>query len=96
MAQKGRNRLELAKTALLLNRMMGSFFFLAGNSSLILKSHLINPITKDYCEKLVPNALTPVRQNAIVARVVNGSQCISLFLTMKLKEKYAKRVQRPK
>lgn len=74
----------IGKNSLLLNRNMGSFFFLA---ELIIDLEVTpdNPITQDYCGTCT-KCIDACPTDAIVAPgVVNGSQCIS-YLTIELKE----------
>jgi epoxyqueuosine reductase len=74
----------IGKNSLLLNRDMGSFFFLA---ELIIDLEVTpdNPITQDYCGTCT-KCIDACPTDAIVKPgVVNGSQCIS-YLTIELKE----------
>lgn len=74
----------IGKNSLLLNRQMGSFFFLA---ELIIDLEVAtdNPITQDYCGTCT-KCIDACPTDAILEPgVVNGSQCIS-YLTIELKE----------
>lgn len=74
----------LGKNSLLLNREMGSFFFLA---ELIIDLEVMpdTPMVKDYCGTCT-KCIDACPTDAIVAPgVVNGSQCIS-YLTIELKD----------
>jgi epoxyqueuosine reductase len=74
----------IGKNSLLLNRQMGSFFFLA---ELIIDLEVSpdHPITQDYCGTCT-KCIDACPTDAIVEPgVINGSQCIS-YLTIELKE----------
>lgn len=80
----------LGKNSLLLNKQMGSFFFLA-ELILDLPLHADTPMTKDYCGTCT-RCMDACPTDAIIAPgVVNGSQCISYF-TIELKEELPKQV----
>jgi len=74
----------LGKNSLLLNRKMGSFFFLA-ELIIDLKATADNPMAKDYCGSCT-RCIDACPTDAIVQPgVVDGSRCISYF-TIELKE----------
>ncbi|MDR7128643.1 epoxyqueuosine reductase [Algoriphagus sp. 4150] len=74
----------LGKNSLLLNREMGSFFFLA-ELIIDLEATPDNPLTKDYCGTCTA-CIDACPTDAIVDNgVVDGSRCIS-YLTIELKD----------
>ncbi|GAB3658174.1 tRNA epoxyqueuosine(34) reductase QueG [Echinicola sediminis] len=74
----------LGKNSLLLNRKMGSFFFLA-ELIIDLKATVDQPMAKDYCGSCT-RCIDACPTDAIVQPgVVDGSKCISYF-TIELKE----------